>query len=237
MSRPGAGDEGRARAQFAVASNFVGVARTLAERFEQSTGSRVVVAAGSTGKHYAQIVNGAPFDGFLAADGERPRRLERAGLAVGGSRFTYAKGRLVLWSPREGLVSGGESVLAGGGFRHLAMADPTLAPYGAAAKEVMESLGVWAAVEGKVVRGANVGQAFAFVHSGSADLGFVAASQVVQGGARVSGSAWFVPESMHRPIDQQAVLLTENPTARAFMEYLRSGEARELIRGYGLSTP
>lgn len=196
------------------------------------------VIRGSTGKHSAQIQNGAPFDLFLAADVRHPELLERHGLAMPGSRFTYAIGHLVLWSPNTGYVDTSGDVLAQGGFRYLALANPELAPYGRAARETLESLGVWGQLDGRMVRGENVAQAFQFVASGNAELGLVALSQVERGGrATVPGSYWKVPPDLHRPIEQQAILLTDNDVARAFLEFLRNDEARAIIRQYGYTTP
>ena len=220
----------------AVAANFATPMAELATAFEAVSEHTVVVSAGSTGAHYAQIKNGAPFELFFAADAERPALLESEGLAVHGSRFTYAVGRLALWSPRAGFVDAEGRVLEGGGFRHLAIANPELAPYGAAAREVLERRGLWESLRERIVQGQDVGQAYAFVHSGNAELGFVAYSQIVRPGAPVEGSFWLVPEELHKPIEQQAVLLKDGPAARAFLEFVKGADARALIRsfGYGL---
>jgi len=219
----------------AVAANFARPMAALVERFEAETAHRVRVTAGSTGKHYAQIRNGAPFDAFFAADAERPRRLDEAGLAVPGSRFTYAIGRLALWSRRPGYVDAEGAVLERGTFRHLALANPSLAPYGAAALDVLRAKGVLDVLEGKLVFGEDVGQAFGFVHSGAAELGFVAYAQLAaEEGA--GGSYWLVPAAMHAPIEQQAVLLEDSPAARAFLDFTRSDAAREIIERFGYGT-
>jgi molybdate transport system substrate-binding protein len=225
-----------AEVRVAVASNFAGPVKAIAERFEAARGHAVVLSVASTGKLYAQIRNGAPFQVFLAADAERPRLLEEEGFGLPGSRFTYALGRLVLWSPAPGYVDPAGEVLAEGDFRHLAIANPRLAPYGRAARESLENLGLWQALQGRLVRGENIGQTFQFVQSGNAELGLVARSQVEQPGARMAGSRWDVPETLHAPIEQQAVLLADHGAARAFLAYLRGEEARALIHSYGYGT-
>jgi molybdate transport system substrate-binding protein len=221
----------------AVASNFSSTARVLAERFEAESGHRLRLAYGATGKHYAQIRHGAPFDLFLAADAERPRRLEAEGNAVAGSRFTYAIGQLALWSPQAGLVDPDGQVLSAGDFRHLAIANPRLAPYGLAARQVLERLQLWQGLQSRLVLGENIGQAFRFVHSGAAELGFVALSQIMAGGRPIGGSHWRVPTAMYDPIEQQAVMLRDSPASRGFLDYLRSEPARAIIRAHGYQTP
>ncbi len=220
----------------AVASNFLEAARVIAQGFESQTGHTVVLASGSTGKHTAQIANGAPFDVFLAADARRPTLLEEEGVALPGSRFTYAVGRLVLWSPQEGVVDAEGRVLAEGDFAHLAIANPRLAPYGVAAQEVLEALGLWEGLRGRIVRGENIAQTYQFVHSGNAALGFVAYSQVLRADQALRGSMWRVPASHHAPIEQQAVLLKGSEVARIFLDYLRTETAREIIQRYGYET-
>ena len=223
-------------ARIAVASNFAAAAKGLEISFEERTNHEARLVFGSTGKHYAQIRNGAPVDVLLAADERRPRLLEEEGAAVRGSRFTYARGRLVLWSSEVGYVDGEGRVLEIGGFRHLAIANPKLAPYGAAAREVLESLGLWRTLEGRIVRGENVAQALQFVESGNAALGFVASSQLARGRSE-KGSSWEVPRGLYSPITQQAVLLRDEPAARAFLTFLRSEPALEIIRGHGYEVP
>ncbi len=225
------------RIRVAVASNFAGAARKIVERFEARVDHQVDLSLGSTGKHYAQIVHGAPFDAFLAADAWRPELLERDGLARSGSRFTYARGRLVLWSATVGLVDPGGRVLDQGEFRHLAIAHPELAPYGRAAREVLTALGRWDALAARLVRGEDVGQAFQFVASGNAELGFVSYSQVRQLEGSIDGSLWQVPENLYSPIEQQAVLLSDREAARAFLRFLRGAEALEIIRDAGYGAP
>ena len=221
----------------AVASNFADAARALVERFERQTGHAVTLVFGSTGKHYAQIVNGAPFDAFFAADVKRPKLLEANGLALRGSRFAYAVGKLVLWSPNPGTVDRAGAVLDQGRFRHLALANPKLAPYGRAARETLESRSLWAQLQGKIVRGENIGQTFQFVRSGNAELGFVAWSQIKRPALPVEGSWWDIPQSLYSPIEQQAVLLQDNPAARNFLNFVRDGDALGIIRSYGYGTP
>jgi len=223
-------------ARVAVASNFAATAKALEISFEQQTDHEVRLVFGSTGKHYAQIRNGAPVNVLLAADEWRPRLLEEEGVAVRGSRFTYARGRLVLWSSEAGYVDGEGRVLEEGDFRHLAIANPKLAPYGAAAQEVLETLDLWDQLGKRIVRGENIAQALQFVDSGNAELGFVAAAQVSPE-RRTSGSRWVVPETLHSPIDQQAVLIRDEPAARDFLLFLGSDEAKEIIRRSGYEVP
>jgi molybdate transport system substrate-binding protein len=218
----------------AVATNFAATARALGEAYRAETGHAVVVSDGSTGKLYAQIVSGAPFEAFLAADAERPRRLEAEGHAVPGSRFAYAIGRLVLWSPDPARVTGADALA--GDFRHLAIANPELAPYGAAAREVLVKLGHWERLQPRLVRGEDVGQAFQFVATGNAELGFIALSQLAPG----AGSRWIVPAEAYTPVEQHAVLLApgrDDPAAAAFLAFLRGARARALIERAGYGAP
>lgn len=227
-------------ATVAVASNFAAAGEALARRFEAQSGHRLTLSFGATGKHYAQIVNGAPFDLFLAADVERPRRLEAEGHGVPGTRRSYAVGRLALWSPDPGRVDAQGRVLVEGRFRHLAMANPRLAPYGRAARQVLEAAGLWEALQGRLVRGENIGQAYQFVASGNADLGFVAYAQVLRPDGRVEGSVWLPPAQWYRPIEQQAILLrhgADNPAARDFLDYLLGPAGQALIQRYGYAVP
>lgn len=222
--------------QVAVAANFTAPMKLIAADFEKDTGHTAVLSFGATGKFYAQISNGAPFEVFLAADDETPKKLEQDGAAVPGSRFTYATGRLALWSARSGLVDAQGEVLRKGGFGKLAIAAPKLAPYGAAAVETMNKLGLGAALEPTLVIGESIGQAFSFVATGNAELGFVALSQVYEGGKIKSGSAWIVPETLHGPIRQDAVLLTrgkDNPAATALLAFLKTDRAKAVIRSFG----
>jgi len=217
----------------AVATNFAEVMEELAERFEAASGHEVLVSAASSGAHYAQIRNGAPFDVFLSADRERPELLEREGAAIAGTRFTYAVGRLALWSPDAALVDDRGEVLESGQFRYLAIANPELAPYGAAARQVLEGRGLWDGIQDRLVRGQDIGQTYAFVFSRNAELGFVALSQIQRPDVETEGSWWLVPDSEHDPIEQQAVLLVDTPAARQFLAYLRGAEAAALIRSFG----
>jgi len=220
----------------AVAANFTGTARQVADAFEQASGHDVKLVAGSTGKHFAQIVNGAPFDVLLAADRERAERLEHEGRARPGSRFTYAIGRLALWRPATKPTATDEHMLGKGDFRHLALANPRLAPYGLAARQTLEHLGLWDRLQDRLVFGENVAQAFRFVDSGAAELGFVALAQLRRAGANAT-EWWAVPASHHAPIEQQAVLLSDAPSAVAFLEFLRDDPARGIIRAAGYGVP
>jgi len=221
----------------AVASNFVGTMKVLVNEFESNAEHRVILIPGSTGKHYAQIVNGAPFDLFFAADAKRPELLDTQNLVESSSRFTYAIGKLVLWSALEGVIDSEGKVIAGGNFRYLAIANPKLAPYGKAAKEVIGAKGVWDALQGKLVKGENVAQTYQFVDSGNAELGFVSYSQIIKSGEVTKGSHWIVPENLYSSIEQQAVLLKNNEAARAFLIYVKSDEALEIIQSFGYGTP
>lgn len=230
-----------AAARIAVATNFAQVAARLATEFEQTSDHELVIVTGSTGKLYAQIVNGAPFDALLAADSERPERLEGSGEGVAGTRFTYAAGRLVLWSADPALIgAAGEATLRRADFSALAIANPRLAPYGAAAMEVLQALGLWQLLENRIVTGENVGQAHALIATGNAALGFTARSYLVNTDSAGSGSRWEVPAALHAPIRQDAVLLKagrDNPAATSFLSYLRSPAARHTIRSFGYDLP
>lgn len=223
-------------ARVAVAANFTAPMKLLAESFEKQTGHKAQLSFGSTGKFYAQIKGGAPFDVLLSADDETPARLEAEGDTVPATRFTYAIGRLVLWSATPGLVDDQGEVLRRNSFRHLAIAAPKLAPYGAAAIETLTRLGLLAAVQPKFVQGESIGQTFNFVATGNAELGFVALSQVYENGRLTRGSGWVVPAGMHSPLQQDAVLLApgrNNPAATALLQFLKTEPARALMRGYG----
>ena len=222
--------------QIAVAANFTAPARALAEIFARTTGHEAKLSFGATGAFYTQIKNGAPFDILLAADDERPIRLEKEGDTVPGSRFTYAIGQLVLWSAKPGLVDGGGAVLKGGKFNKIAIANPKLAPYGAAAVETMDKLGLAAALTPKLVTGESIGQTYNFIATGNAELGFVALAQVLDGGKLKSGSMWVVPAKYHAPIIQDAAILKRaaaNPAAKAWMALMRSPNTQDFIRSYG----
>ena len=236
-SAPSAAQSGQRDLLVATASNFTAPMQRIATRFEELTGQSITVVPGSTGKHYAQVVNGAPFDVLLAADTLRPALLEQNGYTIAGSRFTYAVGKLVLWTPQPETSVIDDQVLRQGAFRHLAIAHPTLAPYGAAARQVLEALGLWSRYEQRLVRGENVSHAFNFVRSGNAELGFVALSQVVDPEHPVGGSYWIVPQTLYAPIEQQAVLIRDSEVARRFMSFVRSDEGLTIINAHGYETP
>lgn len=225
----------------AVAANFTEPAKALAATFKETTGHDAELSFGATGAFYTQIKEGAPFDVFLAADDERPRLLEEDDAIVPGSRFTYAVGQLVLWSAQEGKVDDAGKVLEQGNFNKLAIANPKLAPYGAAAVQTMEWLGLSQQLEPKLVMGASIGQTLNFVATGNADIGFVALSQVLVDGEPREGSMWRVPAEAHAPIVQDAVILkraADNPAAQAWIELLKSAETRELLNSrFGYGTP
>lgn len=223
-------------ATVAVAANFAAPMQQIAAEFEKDSGHKVSLSFGGTGKFYAQIRNGAPFQVLLAADDETPARLEQEGMGVVGSRFTYAIGRLVLWSARPGFVDGKGAVLNTGRFNKLALANPKLAPYGLAAIETLTRLGLLTSLQPRFVQGENIAQAWQFASTGNADLGFVALSQVMKDGVIGSGSAWLVPDSLHAPIRQDALLLARGkgqPAAEALLKYLKSNKARVIIKSYG----
>ncbi len=222
----------------AVAANFTAPMRQIALDFEKYTGHRIIASYGATGKFYAQIKNGAPFEILLSADANTPARLVKENCAVPGSQFTYATGKLVLWSAKPAVVDESGEVLKKGDFDHIAVANPKLAPYGAAAVEVMSSLGVYAALQPKFVTAENIAQAHQFISSGNAALGFVALSQVLKDG-KIEGSAWLIPAKLYQPIRQDAVILAkgrDQTAAAAFMRYLKGEKATRVIKsfGYGL---
>lgn len=225
--------------QVAVAANFAGPMARIGEAFTAATGHTLKVSTGATGKFYAQILHGAPFEVLVAADDETPKKLVAEGHAVAGSQFTYALGRLVLWSAQPGFVDDQGRVLGSDKVRHVAIANPKVAPYGAAALQVIQARGLADAVTPRLVTGESISQAFQFVATGNAELGFVALSQVAIPGKPAIGSYWLVPPDLYGEIRQDAVLLkpgADNPAARAFLGYLKSEPARKLIRefGYGL---
>ena len=220
----------------AVAANFTAPIQALAPAFEQATGHKLVASFGATGQFYAQIKNGAPFDVFLSADDSTPAKLESEGDTVPGSRFTYAIGSLVLWSADASYLNGSDAALRAGQFKHLSIANPKAAPYGLAATQVLDKLGLSDAVKSKLVEGQNITQAHQFVSTGNAELGFVALSQVYKDGKVTSGSAWIVPDDMYDPIKQDAVILKQganNPAAAALVEYLKGPEAAKVIKSFG----
>ena len=231
-----AGTASAEEVQVAVAANFSAPMQAIAAAFEKDTGHKAQLAFGSTGKFYAQIKNGAPFQLLLSADAETPAKLEREGLTVPGARYTYAVGKLALWSALEGVVDSKGAVLGKGNYAHLAIANPKLAPYGAAAIEVLKHLSLLDAVQPRLVQGENIAQTYQFVASGNAELGFVALSQITKDGKLIKGSAWIVPTNLHAPIRQDAVMLVNgkgNAAASALMAYLKSDKAKAVIRTYG----
>jgi molybdate transport system substrate-binding protein len=220
----------------AVAANFASAVEEIGKRFEASTGHKAVFIYGSTGQLYTQISQGAPFDVFLAADQERPAKAVAEGLGVPGSRFTYATGKIVLFSTDSGLVEGPETLRAGR-FKRIAIANPVTAPYGAAAVQAMKALGVYEAVSAKIVQGTSIAQTYQFVSTRNAELGFVALSQLT---GKDEGSRWVVPENLYDPIAQDAVLLergANSAAARAFLEFLAGPQARAIEERYGYGTP
>jgi molybdate transport system substrate-binding protein len=222
--------------QVAVAASFSAPMQQIAANFERDTGHKAQLSFGSTGKFYAQIKNGAPFDMLLAADDETPAKLEQDGGALNGTRFTYAVGKLVLWSPQAGMVDTQGEVLKRGSFERIALANPKLAPYGAASIEVMTALGVQDSLRPKFVLGENLAQAYQFIASGNAALGFLAAAQVMKDGKFTSGAGWIVPAHLHTTIRQDAVILLpgkENKAASALLDYLKTPQVRSMIRSFG----
>ena len=228
-----AGPVAAAETSVAVAANFTEPAKAIAAAFTKATGDTATLSFGASGGFYTQMTHGAPFEVFLSADADRPAQLERDGLAVPGTRFVYAVGRLVLYSATPGLVDAKGAVLKSGSFAHLAIADPAAAPYGAAAVETLKNLRLYDADAPKFVTGSTITQAYQFVATGAAELGFVAASQVID---VPGGSRWAVPETLHKPIEQAAVVLKTgagNPAAAAFVRFLHGPEATAIIRRYG----
>ena len=222
--------------QVAVAANFTEPAKEIAALYAARTGNHAILSFGSSGQFYTQITQGAPFEVFLSADADRPTKAEQAGLAVAGTRFTYAVGRLVLWSATSGLVDDHGAVLKGSRFSKLSIADPAAAPYGLAAIQTLKTLKIYDQLQPKIVQGSSIAQAFTFVKTGNAELGFVALSQVIN---EPGGSRWLVPEADHEPIIQQAVLLkpgADSAGSRAFLTFLKGGPARAIIRRFGYAT-
>jgi molybdate transport system substrate-binding protein len=222
--------------QVAVAANFTGPMQVISVLFERDTGHKASLAFGATGKFYAQISNGAPFQVLLAADDETPAKLVKEGNAVAGTAFTYAIGKLVLWSADAKLVDAKGEVLKKGGFKHLSLANPKTAPYGAAGMQVMTKLGVADSIKPLIVQGENISQTHQFISTGAAELGFVAYSQVIKNGTIGSGSGWLVPANLYDPIRQDAVILAkgkDKPAAVALMNYLKGPKAQEVIKSFG----
>ncbi|WP_420917581.1 molybdate ABC transporter substrate-binding protein [Pseudomonas proteolytica] len=222
--------------QVAVAANFTAPIQAIAADFEKDTDHTLVAAYGATGQFYTQIKNGAPFEVFLSADDTTPQKLESEGDTVKGSRFTYAVGTLALWSAKEAYVDAKGAVLKKNEYQHLSIANPKAAPYGLAATQVLAKLGLTEQVKSKLVEGQNITQAYQFVSTGNAELGFVALSQIYKDGKVSSGSAWIVPGEMHDPIKQDAVILNkgkDNPAAKALVDYLKGAKAAAVIKSYG----
>jgi molybdate transport system substrate-binding protein len=231
-----AGPAQAAQVLVAVAANFTAPMKTIAAEFTRDTGHQTKLAFGGSGKFYAQIRNGAPFQMLLSADDETPAKLVQDGMAMADSRTTYAIGTLVLWSARPGYVDAKGEVLKKGQFNKIALANPKLAPYGKAAVEVLTGMGLLAPLAPKFVQGENIAQTWQFASTGNAELGFVALSQVMKDGKISSGSGWIVPAKLHTPIRQDAVILTSgkgNPAAEALMKYLKSEKAKAIIKAYG----
>jgi molybdate transport system substrate-binding protein len=226
------GQANAAETNVAVAANFTDAAKQIAAAFKEKTGHNAVLSFGSSGQFYTQITQDAPFQVFLSADDERPKKLVEDGLGVADSRFTYAIGKLVLWSKNPNLVKG-EETLRQAGFAKLSICNPVAAPYGAAAVETMQSLKLYDTLKPKFVEGANISQAFQFVDTGNAEIGFVALSQLA---GNDSGSRWMVPQDLYKPIRQDAVLLKKganNEAATAFINFLKGPEARGIIEKFG----
>jgi molybdate transport system substrate-binding protein len=224
----------------AVAANFSKPMTEIAAEFEKATGHSAKLAFGSTGKFVSQLEHGGPFEVLLSADEKAPQRLVESGLAVPSSQFTYALGRLVLWSAKPGYVDDQGKILSTGGFKHLALADPKLAPYGAAAVEVLKKLGLFEKLQPLFVQGENIAQTYQFISTANAELGFIALSQVIENGKIATGSGWIIPSNDYAPIRQGAVLMkkgAENPAAPALLDYLKSAPALAIIKKYGYDLP
>lgn len=226
----------------AVASDFTKPMTEIAAAFERTTGHTAKLSFGSSGKAFAQIQSGAPFEVYLSASEKYPLELEKTGFAVIDSHFVYAIGKLVLWSAIPGYVDDQGKILTTGGFKHIALADPTHAPYGVVAEDVMKSLGVLDKLRPLFVQGENISQTFQFVNTGNAELGFVGLAQVIDVNSEKigSGSGWIIPENLHSPFRQMAVLLktgAENPAAHALVDFLKSPTALAIIEKYGFGLP
>ena len=228
--------------KIAVASNFYPTMKELVTHFESitpnsDTTNNIVLISGSSGKHYAQILNGAPFDLFFSADKLRPNMLEKEEVFNNQSRFTYALGKLALWSPFNEYVDSDGQVLYTDDFRFLAIANPKIAPYGVASKETLTSMNLWQDMEEKLVRGENIAQTFQFSKSGNAKLGFVSYSQILSLNSSSEGSYWLVPQSMYQPIEQQAILLKDSSLGKDFLSFIMSDEALDIIKRNGYDLP
>ena len=228
--------------KIAVASNFYPTMKELVKHFESitlnsDTTNNIVLISGSSGKHYAQILNGAPFDLFFSADKLRPNMLEKEDVFNNQSRFTYALGKLALWSPFNEYVDSDGQVLYKDDFRFIAIANPKIAPYGIASKETLTSMNLWQDMEEKLVRGENIAQTFQFAKSGNAKLGFVSYSQILSLNSRSEGSYWLVPQGMYQPIEQQAILLKDSSLGKDFLSFIKSNEALDIIKRNGYDLP
>ena len=228
--------------KIAVASNFYPTMKELVTHFESitpnsDTTNNIVLISGSSGKHYAQILNGAPFDLFFSADKLRPNMLEKEEVFNNQSRFTYALGKLALWSPFNEYVDSDGQVLYNDDFRFLAIANPKIAPYGIASKETLTSMNLWQDMEEKLVRGENIAQTFQFAKSGNAKLGFVSYSQILSLNSSSEGSYWLVPQVMYQPIEQQAILLKDSSLGKDFLSFIMSDEALDIIKRNGYDLP
>ena len=224
----------------AVAANFSKPMTEIAAEFEKATGHSAKLSFGSSGKFVSQLENGGPFEVLLSEDEKGPQKLVQDGLAVPDSRFIYALGRLVLWSATSGYVDDQGNILTTGGFKHLALADPKLAPYGAAAVEVLKKMGLFKKLQPLFVQGENIAQTYQFISTANAELGFVALSQVIENGKVAKGSGWIIPANYYAPIRQGAVLMkkgAENPAAPALLSYLKSAPALAIIEKYGYELP
>jgi len=224
----------------AVASNFTKPMTEIAAEFEKATGHSANLSFGSTGKFVAQLENGGPFEILLAADDKAPQKLEKAGLTVEGSRFIYALGKLVLWSAKPGYVDNQGKILESGEFKHVALADPKLAPYGAAAVELLKNRNLLTKLQPLFVLGENIAQTYQFISTSNAELGFIALSQVIENGKIATGSGWIIPTDQYSPIKQGAVLMkqgAENPAAPALLNFLKSAPALAIIEKYGYDLP
>jgi molybdate transport system substrate-binding protein len=227
-------------AVLAVAANFSAPMQQIALLFQKDTGHKIKLSFGASGAIYAQIKNGAPFHVFLSADQSTPQKLASEGLAVPNSRFTYATGQLALWNKQKDLVDGNGQILKSNSIQRVAVANPKLAPYGAAALETMTSLGLLSDLQPKLVQGDNISQTYQFVFTQNAPIGFVALSQIYANGTMTAGSAWIVPTHLYKPIEQDAILLQkglDNAAAKALMLYLKGEKARQVIRSYGYLVP
>ena len=228
--------------RIAVASNFYSTMKEIIVQFElenlqTSKVNKIVLIPGSSGKHYAQIINGAPFDLFFSADKLRPLLLEEQGMTRDQSRFTYALGRLVLWSPKDGFVDSGGQVLSDRDFQFLAIANPKIAPYGVASEETLVSMNLWQDMNKKIVKGENIAQTFQFVRSENAELGFVSYSQILDPMFNLEGSFWLVSRSLYNPIEQQAVLLRDSSLGKELMKFMQSDKALNIINKNGYDLP